>query len=214
MFSQYQSEFQSLAGEITSKLQQSQSYSDNPMHNRPDALRSVEPLLTQACDLVKQMDVEVRSAESGQRRLLSERARPVREQLKRMQADYREASERAEREGLLGGAKLGSGQAETRGRLADANERASRQTQMIRSALEMTQDTEQVAIDITSELERNRETITNIRGHISDTSGALGTARGLIASMQKREVQQKAILSFVAVILFCSIGTVMYYAFN
>lgn len=32
--------------------------------------------------------------------------------------------------------------------------------------------------------------------------------------MQKREYQQKAILSFVAVILFCSIGTVVYYGFK
>ena len=53
-------------------------------------------------------------------------------------------------------------------------------------------------MDITGELQRNRETISGVRGHIADTSGALGTARSLINSMQKREVQQKAILGFVA----------------
>ncbi|KAJ8600037.1 hypothetical protein CTAYLR_001904 [Chrysophaeum taylorii] len=215
-FAQYQAEFQSVANEVATKLESVNAYSDNPIHqnSKPETLRGIEELLKQACDLVKQMDVEVRSAEGGQRRLLSERARPIREQLKRLQATYRETSERLEREDLLGGAKLGSNAADARGRLADANDRARQQTQIIRGALEIAQDTEQVALDITGELERNRETINSIRGHIADTSGALGTARGLIASMQKREYQQKAILSFVAVILFCSVGTAMYYAFK
>lgn len=173
-FAQYQSEFQDVASQISSKLQAAASYSDNPMHNKakPEALGDVEKLLKEACDLVKQIDVEVRSADGGQRRILSERARPIREQLKRLQADFRETTERLEREDLLGGAKDGSKAAETRGRLVDANERARGQTQLIRGALEIAQDTEQVAIDITSELGRNRETISNIRGHISDTSGA------------------------------------------
>jgi len=213
---QYQAEFQAVASEAATKLQNAKAYSDNPMHaqTRPEILRSAEPLLKQACDLVKQMDVEVRSAEGGQRRLLSERARPIRDELKRLQSDFREIQERLDRENLLGGARIGSNDAVVRGRLADANVRAQQQTQIIRGALEIAHDTEQVAMDITSELERNRETITNIRGHIADTSGALGTARSLIASMQKREVQQKAILSFVAIILLGSIGTVMYYAFK
>lgn len=143
------------------------------MHNQNKAqtLSEIEELMKQACDLIKQIDVEVRSSDGGQRRQLSERARPLREQLKRLQADYRETTERVEREDLLGGAKLGSKDAAARGRLVEANEQAGRQTQMIRSALEMAQDTEQVAIDITSELGRNRETIANIRGHISETSG-------------------------------------------
>lgn len=216
MFSQYQSEFNSIATDVAAKLQTVNAYSDNPMHSqsKPETLRQVEEQLKQACDLVKQMDVEVRSAEGGQRRLLGERAKPVRDQLKRLQGDFRECSERVEKEALVGGARLGTGEAKDRGRLVDANERAQRQTQVIKGALEIAQDTEQVALDITNELERNRETISSIRGHIADTSGALGTARGLIASMQKREVQQKAVLSFVALIMFCSIGTAMYYSFN
>lgn len=147
------------------------------MHNQSKAqtLREIEELMKQACDLIKQIDVEVRSSDGAQRRQLSDRARPLREQLKRLQADFRETAERVEREDLLGGAKLGSKDAASRGRLVEANEQAGRQTQMIRSALEIAQDTEQVAIDITSELGRNRETIANIRGHISETSGTYTT---------------------------------------
>ena len=97
---------------------------------------------------------------------------------------------------------------------AQANARAQQQTDLIRGALEIAHDTEQVAVDISGELERNRETIGNIRGHIADTSGSLGAARGLISSMQKREVQQKAILTVVAAILIGAVGAVSYYSFN
>jgi len=96
----------------------------------------------------------------------------------------------------------------------DANSRAERQNDVIRGALEVAHDTEQVAIDIAGELQRNRETMTGIRGHISDTDGALGTARQLISSMQKREVQQKMILAFVAFVLVAAISAVFYYSFR
>ena len=75
-------------------------------------------------------------------------------------------------------------------------------------------DTEQTAIDIADELGRNRETIGNIRGHVADAGGDLGAARGLIGRMQRREVQQKAVLTLVAAMLIGAIGTVSYYSFS
>mmetsp|Transcript_17166 Transcript_17166/g.22298 ORF Transcript_17166/g.22298 Transcript_17166/m.22298 type:complete len:217 (+) Transcript_17166:78-728(+) len=216
MFGHYQSEFNQVADEVRQKLSSVSVYSDNPMHqsNKSEILNEIEDLLKQACDLVKQMDVEVRSADDSQRRILSERARPIREELKRLQNEYRETNERIDREGLLGGISINANGASHRGRMADANERARQQTQVIKGALEIAHETEQVALDITGELSRNRETISNIRGHISDTSNTLGTARTLIASMQKREVQQKAILTAVAIILLGSIVTVFYFNFS
>ena len=44
--------------------------------------------------------------------------------------------------------------------------------------------------------------------------GDLGAARGLIGRMQRREVQQKAVLTVVAAILIAAIGTVSYYSFS
>ena len=52
---------------------------------------------------------------------------------------------------------------------------------------------------------------------LSDATGQggdLGAARGLIGRMQRREVQQKAVLTVVAAILIAAIGTVAYYTFS
>ena len=50
---------------------------------------------------------------------------------------YRQSNERADREGLLGGASSAGATGKTRGRLLDANERASKQNDVIRGALEI-----------------------------------------------------------------------------
>ena len=50
--------------------------------------------------------------------------------------------------------------------------------------------------------------------HAAAGLGDLGAARGLIGRMQRREVQQKAVLTVVAAILIAAIGTVSYYSFS
>ena len=214
MFQQYFDELSTVLSEADGKLGEA----TNPLHSDGDSkvalLKEVGGLLSAGSDLAKQLDVEVRSAPPAGKRALQDRAAPLREELKRLAAAQASALEAAERESVLGGAGGSHAASGSRGRLADANARAQKQTEVIRGALEVAHDTEQVAIDITGELERNRETITNIRGHISDTAGSLGSARGLINSMQKREVQQKAILSVVAALLIGAIGAVSYFSFN
>ena len=244
MFTQYASEFSEVAAEATAKLSrvgrpppplppqrereksrrlsQINGYSDEP-RSKTAVLRDVENLLKQACDLMKQIDIEVRSVDPAQRRVLLERVKPLREKLKSLQDSYRSASEDADRDGLLGPASgssadlesgVGAASARQRARLAESNNRMQKQTEMIRTALQTAEETEGVAVEITGELARNRETIMGIRGHISDTSASLGTARGLITRMQKREFQQKLILGFVALVLLAAIALVIYYAAN
>jgi len=212
MFQQYETELSEVLAEITAKLEALDGGVASPMH-AAGAIDACDALLKQASDLSKQLDVEVRSAAPDAKRTLQDRQQPLKESLKRSRAAFDAAREKANREAVLG-AGVGDVSASSRGRLVDAQTRANRQTEMIKGALEIAHETEHVAMDITSELDRNRETIGNIRGHIADTGGALGAARGLISSMQKREVQQKAILTVVAAVLIGAIGAVSYYSFN
>ncbi|KAH8066167.1 Vesicle transport v-SNARE protein [Aureococcus anophagefferens] len=223
MFAQYKDELGHVLRQSAEKLSVAGGYADDPARAL-DLLRECDGLLGQAGDLAKQLDVEVRSAPPNDKKALQDEAAPLRETLKTLQQSARDARAAAERRAVLGGG-VSDASAGSRGRLADANARAQQQTDLIRGALEIAHDTEQVAVDISGELERNRETIGNIRGHIADTSGSgqdkgdstsgsLGAARGLISSMQKREVQQKAILTVVAAILIGAVGAVSYYSFN
>lgn len=173
----------------------------------------MKSLLEAASDLSKQLDVEARSGGDA-RAALSERQAPLKARLRTARARFTEAREEIDRENVLGVRNPLNASAQSRGRLVGANDRLQQQNDLVRGALEIAHETEQTAIDITQELGRNRETIQSIRGHVADTSGSLGAARNLIASMQKREVQQKIVLTFVAAILVGAIGTVSYYTFG
>ena len=118
-------------------------------------------------------------------------------------------AEEADRERVLGVRNPLNASAGARGR-PRRRATARGQNDAIRGALETVRDTEQTAIDIADELGRNRDTIGSIRGHVADAGGDLGAARGLIGRMQRREVQQKAVLTVVAAILIAAIGTVSY----
>mmetsp|Transcript_23800 Transcript_23800/g.74369 ORF Transcript_23800/g.74369 Transcript_23800/m.74369 type:complete len:212 (-) Transcript_23800:52-687(-) len=211
MFDQYESELTEVLDQAETKLGCLAASSEN--ETRKALAKDLKSLLEAASDLSKQLDVEARSGGDA-RAALSERQAPLKARLRTARARFTEAREEIDRENVLGVRNPLNASAQSRGRLVGANDRLQQQNDLVRGALEIAHETEQTAIDITQELGRNRETIQSIRGHVADTSGSLGAARNLIASMQKREVQQKIVLTFVAAILVGAIGTVSYYTFG
>ena len=59
-------------------------------------------------------------------------------------------------------------------------------------------ETESVAMEITEELGRHRETIGNAHGRVRQVTGMTNRARRIVQNMSRREVQQKLILYGVA----------------
>mmetsp|Transcript_21846 Transcript_21846/g.45930 ORF Transcript_21846/g.45930 Transcript_21846/m.45930 type:complete len:81 (+) Transcript_21846:277-519(+) len=55
-------------------------------------------------------------------------------------------------------------------------------------------ETEEVALEITSELSRHRETISSTHSRVRQVTGLTHRARRIVQSMSRREVQQKLIL--------------------
>ena len=211
MFQQYEAELQEVLADAEARLGALLAAADTA--DRSGAVRQLNDLVRTARDLEKQIDVEVRSAAPDARAALRERARPLGDRLAALRRQAEAVAEEADRERVLGVRNPLNASAGARGRLAAAGDRARGQNDAIRGALETVRDTEQTAIDIADELGRNRETIGSIRGHVA-AGGDLGAARGLIGRMQRREVQQKAVLTVVAAILIAAIGTVSYYSFS
>ena len=212
MFQQYEAELQEVLADAEARLGALLAAADTA--DRSGAVRQLNDLVRTARDLEKQIDVEVRSAAPDARAALRERARPLGDRLAALRRQADAVAEEADRERVLGVRNPLNASAGARGRLAAAGDCARGQNDAIRGALETVRDTEQTAIDIADELGRNRETIGSIRGHVADAGGDLGAARGLIGRMQRREVQQKAVLTVVAAILIAAIGTVSYYSFS
>lgn len=68
------------------------------------------------------------------------------------------------------------------------------QSETLANARSVMAETEGVALEITEELGRHRETISSAHGRVRQVTGMTNRARRIVQSMSRREVQQKLIL--------------------
>ena len=99
------------------------------------------------------------------------------------------------RSGSNGGSSRANGSKE---RLISNSESLQSQSDTLANARSIMAETEGVALEITEELGRHRETISSAHGRVRQVTGMTNRARRIVQSMSRREVQQKLILYGVA----------------
>jgi len=72
-------------------------------------------------------------------------------------------------------------------------------------------ETEEVGLEISAELTRNREKIQSAHAKVREFGGITDSARRLLSSMARRDVQQKFILFFIAIVLIIAIVVTVYF---
>mmetsp|Transcript_32975 Transcript_32975/g.75962 ORF Transcript_32975/g.75962 Transcript_32975/m.75962 type:complete len:170 (-) Transcript_32975:555-1064(-) len=100
---------------------------------------------------------------------------------------------------------------EHRARLLASSDAVDDQNERLSNARRILADTEMTALEITDELGRNREKIRSAHSRVHEVSGLTNTARQVVQSMRRREVQQKIYLYAVALLLIGSVLYFMYY---
>lgn len=206
IFEAYDTEFNSLSKDINKNISEYRNYNSNP-DKASNLVRHIDALLSQSTELVKQMEVEVRSHDPATRKVLTEKVSQYKKSLNALKSDFERAKEDSQKSGLF----VGSKSAEQRQKLLDTNDKLSRQNELILNATRTVEETEGVAIEITEELARNREKIQSAHSKVHEFTGMTDTARRLIQSMSKREVQQKFLLVFIACVLIIAISVVIYF---
>ena len=166
----------------------------------------MEHTIIQANDLIKQMNVEVRSSDPSTRRNLTEKINQYQKTMVAHKSDFEQAKDANQRSQLIGDKSSAHRQ-----RLLDTNDKLARQNEVILAASRTVAETEEVGIEITNELIRNREKIQSAHAKTRDFIGITDSARRLITSMQRRDVQQRFILAFIAVVLIIAISITVYF---
>ena len=213
IFRAYDEEFNSLSREIAKNLGSLRSLGTPSSEEEAAAngsatlIRQLDALLLQAADLIKQMEVEVRSHDTATRKVLTDKVLHYKKSLTTHRTDFERAKEAAERVAL----GIGSKSQEQRQRLLDVNDKLAMQNEKILNATRTVAETEEVGIEIIQELGRNREKIQSAHGKVKEFSGLTDTARRMISSMQRRDVQQRFILCFIAIVLAIAIGVTVYF---
>ncbi|KAL7532199.1 hypothetical protein ACHAXR_007050 [Thalassiosira sp. AJA248-18] len=201
-FERYDEEFLSLTEQVTSKLRALDPATASAVIS-PSAdadLKMAHNLLLQADDLLKQMGLEARGVEdSGVKRDLLGKVRVCKTRLANLRDDYEAAKGFVERNnlGLNGDIESGGRNRSSNGgkeRLLSNTDALQSQSDTLANARSIMAETESVALEITEELGRHRETISSAHGRVRQVTGMTNRARRIVQSMSRREVQQKLIL--------------------
>jgi hypothetical protein len=174
-----------------------------------EAQASGDSSLIQSCeDLLKQMAVEARSLPDAKVK------RNLLDQVKQRKVALQMLHQDLERQDLLGDNSVGSnGSAAQRERLLlQKNEDSlTNQNDNLDRARRTMEETEAVALEITSELESNRGKIQSAHGRVREMGGLTGRARRILISMNQRAVQQKMMVYGVGIGLVLTFAMMLYW---
>jgi Vesicle transport v-SNARE protein N-terminus/Snare region anchored in the vesicle membrane C-terminus len=179
-------------------------------------IRRIEGDLTQAKQRLGDMEMEARGLSEPTRRELGNKVKVYRSNLDTIAADLTKAKQKYQRGALLGsGASAGrldfNKSQDQRERMMQTNEKLRGGTNQLNDAQRRLEETLDVGEGIVTELGRNRETLTRIRGNAGVVGGTLDEARRIIRSMSKREVRTKIAVGVFAIAMLAIIGSLIYW---
>lgn len=116
IFDAYDQEFSSLSQEINKNINELKR--DTSAGATGGLIRQVDALFLQANDLIKQMEVEVRSHDASTKKILNEKVMQYKKSTSSQRSDFERVKEQAQRSSLIGDKS-----AEQRQRLLDTNDK-------------------------------------------------------------------------------------------
>ncbi|CAM9499337.1 unnamed protein product [Ectocarpus sp. 6 AP-2014] len=215
IFEAHDEEFLALTQDISNNISHLNTYETDAGKKRTQ-LTHIDALVGQAGDLLKQMEIEVRSTQdAASKKELQGKIASYKKTLQSLRGDYQRAVEKQEREGLLGGREAafaqGGASQEQRDRLLQTTDRLDGQSRRLEDSKRTMMEIEDTAMEITTELGRNREKIGEVHDKVRDVSGMTTSARRLVHNMNRREVQQRCIMYGIGLVLVIGAIAAVYY---
>eukprot|EP00546_Thalassionema_frauenfeldii_P006060 CAMPEP_0178917994 /NCGR_PEP_ID=MMETSP0786-20121207/13574_1 /TAXON_ID=186022 /ORGANISM="Thalassionema frauenfeldii, Strain CCMP 1798" /LENGTH=204 /DNA_ID=CAMNT_0020591643 /DNA_START=95 /DNA_END=709 /DNA_ORIENTATION=+ len=196
-FDRYDDEFQSLTDQVRESLEE-------------EDVEFSGSLLSQCEDLLKQMSVEARGVDDAStKRDLLAKVRQCKLTLSGLREEFKAMRMAEERSNLMGNSHS-NGENGSKERLLQTQNQLEQQNETLDRARRVMADTEEVAVEITTELGRNRETLETAHGRVREVSGLTNRARRLLQNMNRRAVQQKLAMYSIAVVIILVGGIILW----
>jgi vesicle transport through interaction with t-SNAREs protein 1 len=206
MFASYEEDYKRNVASIKERLASSKSCSDAGEASR--RLQELMKDITETDQILRQMELEVKTMPS-KKSDIGPKVRGYRADLQSFSAEVRAQSESNSRKQLF---TDGSGEhtREHEDRYRSSSQKIRESTSRVEEAKRTAMETENIGIEIMSDLRSQRETILRTRDHVRDVDSNLSRSRQLLISMGKRAATNKLILSGVIVMLVLAIIYVLY----
>lgn len=205
LFENYETEFSNILTKVSTKINsQIPNFSGE---QRKAAVRTASKDIERAEDLLREMEIETRSAPPTYRTKMSTRLRGYQTELQKMKRDLMTAETgggAAAKTELLGGPVVDtyeSRQANQRTRLLNDNDALNRTSDRISNAQRIGEESEQIGTAILSELGDQRQTIIRTGAKVSSTDANLGKSKRILNSMARRVITNKLIMYTIIFLL-------------
>ncbi|TYZ66895.1 hypothetical protein PybrP1_004055 [[Pythium] brassicae (nom. inval.)] len=220
IFDGYDEEYRALTSDISKKISEVASYEDQHEKKKASILH-IGDLLTQASQLVQQMELEVRSLDAATRRELSKKVDQYKKSLVSLKADHSAIREKEEREGLFGDRDdLAKNSQDQRNRMKAATDKMKGTTDKIDAARRTVAETEEVAfwyvamvaaLAITDELGRNRDKIKATHDKVKGVNDLASRGGSIVSRMSARDKRQRTALLAAAGFIAFAILLLIYF---
>ncbi len=118
IFDAYDAEFSAIGKEINKNINSLKNDCEGDEGRASGLIKQIEALISQSNDLIKQMEVELRSHDPATRKVLSDKVGQYKKSIGSLKTDFERAKEKAQRSALIGNKSV-----EHRQRLLDTTDK-------------------------------------------------------------------------------------------
>lgn len=217
LFASYETEYCTKSTELSRKIE---GLAALPPDQKRSSVRELEAAVREAEQLLQRMDMEARSYSPDQARQLLQKAKEYKADLGKLKEDARRAA--AGGGGNVGAdtrAELGLGgdyyqtSAGQRDRMLTGTDRISKTGDRIQQGRQQLLETEELGVQILSDLQRQRETIIHSRDTLHTVDSNISRSRQILQNMSRRILHNKLIMWGIILLLLGAIGLVLYAKF-
>mmetsp|Transcript_78463 Transcript_78463/g.173828 ORF Transcript_78463/g.173828 Transcript_78463/m.173828 type:complete len:235 (-) Transcript_78463:30-734(-) len=210
LFREYEADFLRLQKEIDDRLDSAKAADAHEQTFVTEAERRVG----QADQALRQMEMEARTMPPDTRSHLEKKIHGFRSDLGEQRKVVETAREAAHRRALLNegpdGTALGKSMRD-RERLVGVGEALSSSTSRLSQAQRQALETEQIGIDVMSDLRSQRDVIIRTRGNVGEIGENTSVARQLLDGMTRRAMANKFMSYAVAAFMLLMIVALIYF---
>mmetsp|Transcript_52471 Transcript_52471/g.122026 ORF Transcript_52471/g.122026 Transcript_52471/m.122026 type:complete len:230 (-) Transcript_52471:115-804(-) len=196
LFKEYESDFQRLRREVDEQLEAAKAGGAAEQQCVAEASRRAG----RADQALRQMEMEARTLPPESRTHLDPKIKQFRSGLGEQQKAVEAARQAAARRALFDDGSLGKS-AKDRERALGANNALTGASRQLGEAHRQSLETEQIGLDVISDLRNQREVIIRTRGNVGEIGANTAMAKRLLGSMSRRAAANRYIVYGIATLL-------------
>lgn len=207
MYADHERSFRQLQEQVTDRIN---SVGRSSGSNARAIVKEAESMCSEAEQELRQMEMELRSVSPEVKAQYKPQLDQYRSNIQSQKKELEGVLHSVERSHLLGGDGLGKS-LEDRHRVAGATDELQRGQKQLEDAKRLALETEDIGLDVMSDLRQQREVILRSRQNMGVVDTELGSAGRILKSMGQRAMANKMLVYVVVAVMLIALIVFLYF---